>query len=75
MPRYANLDGDSGVESYELGDDSITVVFSTGAAYLYTSASAGSANIDHMKSLAQRGEGLNEFINRSVRKKYERKLQ
>ncbi len=72
MPRYANLGGDSGVESYEIGDDSITVIFSTGVPYLYTSASAGSANIERMKSLARRGEGLNEFINKYVRDKYER---
>ncbi len=73
MPRYANLGGDSGVESYEIGDDSITVVFSTGVLpYRYTYASAGAANIEQMKSLAQRGEGLNEFINRYVRDKYER---
>ena len=75
MPRYANLGGDSGVESYEIGDDSITVVFSTGATYLYTCASAGAANIEQMKSLAQRGEGLNAFINKSVRNKYDQKLR
>lgn len=75
MPRYANRGGDSGVVAYELGDDSITVEFSDGSVYLYTYASAGAANIEHMKDLAERGEGLNEFIKRHVNKGYERKLR
>lgn len=75
MERYANLGGDSGVTHYEIGDDSIIVEFRDGGMYLYTYASAGRSNIDQMKSLAQRGEGLNEFINRYVRKRYARKLR
>ena len=60
---------------YEIGPDSITVMFSDGSIYLYTYQSAGSANIEHMKRLAIDGEGLNSFINRCVRKDYARKLR
>ena len=70
MIRYANRGGDSGVDAYRLGSDSICVRFTTGATYSYTYASAGSGNIEEMKRLAQQGEGLNSFINRRVRFKY-----
>ena len=75
MERYKNLGGNSGVLAYEIGDDSITVQFSTGAVYLYTYRSAGSANIEKMKSLAVAGEGLNSYINIHVRDDYESKLR
>ena len=74
MERYRNRGGDSGIVAYETGPDSITVMFSGGAIYLYTYQSAGSANIEHMKRLAIDGEGLNSFINRCVREDYARKL-
>jgi hypothetical protein len=75
MEGYKNLGGDSGVSAYEIGDDSITVQFSTGEVYLYTYRSAGSAHIEKMKSLAVAGEGLNTYINKYVRKGYESKLR
>ena len=75
MPRYANRGGDSGIVSYEISDASITVVFSDGTAYLYTYASTGQSDVEQMKALAQAGEGLNEFINRHVRKRYAQKLR
>lgn len=75
MPQYANLGGDSGVVSYETTEDSITVTFKDGSAYVYTNSSAGSSNIRRMKQLAARGEGLNEFINRHVRTDYDRKIR
>ncbi len=74
MTRYGNLGGDSNVLAFETGPDSITVMFSGGARYLYTSASAGLANIEHMKRLAVRGHGLNAFINQNVKKRYARRL-
>ncbi len=75
MQRYTDNDGDSGVAAYEIGSDSITVQFKDGATYLYTNASAGSSNIQTMKSLAASGDGLNSFINRNVKKGYARKLR
>ena len=56
-------------------DGSITVGFNDGSQYLYTDASAGTSNIEQMKNLAQRGEGLNSFIMKHVRKGYTRKLR
>jgi hypothetical protein len=73
MERYRNLGGDSSVVAYEIGHDFIRVQFSDGAIYLYTYASAGSQNIEHMKQLARQGQGLNSFIIRNVRKAYARK--
>lgn len=73
MEPYGNLGGDSGVVAYENGPDFIRVEFSDGAIYLYTYASAGSHNIEHMKSLAGNGQGLNSFITTTVRKRYARK--
>jgi hypothetical protein len=75
MERYANLGGDSGVVSYEIGFDSITVKFSDGWLYLYTSQSAGTANVQRMHELAARGQGLNSFISMTVRKAYSRKYR
>jgi len=75
MPTYANRGGDSGVVSYETTPDSITVVFRDGSEYLYDSGAPGSADVEQMKSLAEAGEGLNEYINRHVRKNYARKLR
>ena len=73
MERYKNLGGNSGVVGYEIGTDFIRVQFSDGSVYLYTYASAGAHNVEQMKQLARMGQGLNAFINRHVRKAYERK--
>ncbi len=73
MERYKNLGRDSGVAAYENGPDFIRVQFSDGSVYLYTYASAGAQNIEHMKPLAIDGQGLNAFINTTVRKAYARK--
>ena len=75
MERYRNRGGDSGIVAYEIGPDSITVMFSDRSIYLYTYQSAGSANIERMKRLAIAGKGLNSFINRRVNKKYARRLR
>lgn len=75
MTRYGNLSGNSGVYAYEIGDSNIKVQFSDGAIYLYTNGSAGSYNIDQMKSLAIRGQGLNSFISTTVKKRYASKLR
>lgn len=75
MERYKNLGGNSGVSAYEIGEDSITVQFSTGKVYRYTYRSAGSHNIEQMKNLSQQGQGLNSFINSTVKFKYEAKLR
>ncbi|MEG0308939.1 MAG: hypothetical protein RR636_13410 [Clostridium sp.] len=73
MERYKDINGDSGVVAYELGVEYIRVQFSTGAIYLYTNESTGIQNIEQMKRLAQNGDGLNAFINTTVRMRYAKK--
>lgn len=75
MESYRNLGGDSGVRGYETGTDFIVVQFSDGWKYTYTSASAGSGNVEHMKGLAQHVQGLNGFINTYVKKRYASKYR
>jgi hypothetical protein len=70
MEPYKNLGGASNVVSYEIGDDWIKVQFRDGGIYTYTYQSAGQDNIEHMKTLAQAGQGLNSFISTAVRKAY-----
>jgi len=73
MVAYKNLGDDSGIDSYEIGNDSITVRFKDGRFYLYTAQSAGTENIEEMKSLAEAGSGLNSFVKRRVNKRFARK--
>lgn len=75
MQRYLNLGGNSNVHSFEIADDSITVIFNGGATYLYTIASTGFANISKMKELAIAGHGLNSFIGRVIKKDFARRLR
>lgn len=72
MPGYRDIDGDSGILSFECGADWISVEFERGAHrhYTYTYASAGSFHIERMKALADQGEGLNSYIRKNVAKAY-----
>jgi hypothetical protein len=71
MTKYQNLNGNSGVTAYEIGDDFIRVQFTDGGIYLYTNNSSGAEHITEMKQLAKDGAGLNTYINQHVRKNYE----
>lgn len=75
MERYQNRGGDSGVMSFEIGDDSITVQFRDSSLYLYNSIRPGQVMVDHMKILARSGQGLNSYISRTVRKNFYQKLR
>jgi hypothetical protein len=70
VQQYANLSGSSGVVAYEAGADSITVKFANGRFYRYTNDSAGADNVEHMKRLASRGQGLSGFISSTVKDAY-----
>jgi hypothetical protein len=74
MPRYKNLSGHSGVVAYETTTDSITLTFTDGDRYVYTSVSVGRAALDRMIALAKAGRGLSTFVSQNVRENYERKL-
>ncbi|MCG3673652.1 hypothetical protein L5F46_02555 [Aliarcobacter butzleri] len=73
MTKYLDLDNDSGIEAYEIGSNQISVKFKdTAKIYVYSYTSAGKENVEHMKKLAQSGDGLNSFINLNVKYKYVR---
>lgn len=73
MSVYLDINGDSGVSAYEIGEDNIKVKFKgTANFYVYSYTSAGKENVEHMKKLAQSGDGLNSFINLNVKYKYVR---
>ena len=72
MQFYADLNNDSGVSSYEIGDTHIKVWFNRNAySYVYSYSSAGEYHVEHMKKLAIRGSGLNLYINKNVKEDYE----
>jgi len=48
----------------------ITIQFGSGKPYTYSYESAGKANIETMKQLADSGRGLNSFVMRNVKKLY-----
>ncbi len=73
MQKYTDIDGDSGVDSFEINETSITVKFKgTSRTYTYSYQSAGQHHIETMKRLALSGDGLNAYINNYVKFKYVR---
>lgn len=74
MQPYKDIDGDSNVAAYEIGQGSISVQFSNGGTYLYNGSAPGAAHVAEMQRLAQTGDGLNAYINKYVRKNYAAKL-
>lgn len=69
MQQYNDVDNDSNVDAFEIGDDYIVIKFLDGSIYTYTYFSAGSHHIEEMKRLASHHDGLNAYIN-SHRPKY-----
>lgn len=70
MEIYKNLGGNSNVSAFKIDNESITVRFNDGRHYLYSYQSTGRTNIEHMKSLAIGGHGLNGFISKVVKTNY-----
>lgn len=72
---YKNLGGNSGVKEYAIRDWGIYVIFKKGkhTIYFYTEDSVGLTNLNKMKQAAERGRGLNGFINRHVKYTYARR--
>lgn len=72
MQRYRNLNGDSGVSAFEIGNNYIQVQFSGKARkYTYSYSKAGEYHVEQMKMLALRGRGLNSYINKYVKNLYD----
>lgn len=73
MKNYANLGGNSNVQSYEIGDNFIAVKFNgTNKIYVYSYSSAGAKNVDLAKELAENGSGLNSHIMLNMKDDFER---
>jgi len=73
MQKYADINNDSGVDSFEISSESITVFFKgTNRPYSYSYSLAGKHHVERMKELALSGDGLNAYINYNVKFKYDR---
>ena len=70
MTPYKQLGGPSGVVAYRLAPDAIEVRFVDGHTYTYNDAAPGRPVVEHMKQLAQAGQGLATFISQHVRDNY-----
>ncbi len=74
MQPYLNLQGDSGVAAYAIGDGVIHVRFVDDRTYEYTDAMPGRQHVRNMQELARLGRGLSTYISKFVRGRYTRKL-
>lgn len=74
MEQYKNYGGHSGVVSYLIEPEAITVKFRDGTAYYYTSVRPGHSELERMKQLAIQGYGLNSYISGTVKKNYDKKI-
>ncbi len=72
MEKYLNRGGNSGISSFEIGDDYVSVYFKGNSKlYKYSYISAGASHVEKMKVLATNGSGLNGYIKNFVNKKFE----
>lgn len=76
--HYQDLNGNSGINSFEIGDNYIDINFrdqsnSSKSHYRYSHLKPGLVHVEKMKALAQQGKGLNSYIMLNVKKNYERK--
>jgi hypothetical protein len=73
MQQYLNLGGKSGIEAYEISGTYISVKFKRNSKIcIYSYNLAGRNNVENMKILARKGQGLNSYIMRNVRDLYDR---
>lgn len=63
MKTYKDSDNDSNIKGYEYGDSWIRVYFKDDSEYEYSNGLITQYMIDQMKHLADRGDGLNAYIN------------
>ena len=74
MKKYGDPCGNSGVSTYEIGDNLIRVQFKGGDIYVYDYRSAGRVSVEKMKRLAKEGTGLATYISQRVKKNYSEKI-
>jgi len=75
MTPYKNISRNSAVVAYEIGSDYIVVQFDNGSVYQYSHRRPGYQAVREMSMLAQNGQGLGTFINKNVRKNYDRRIR
>lgn len=72
MEIYKDIDNDSNVTHYEIGETYIRVKFNgTAKIYSYSYRKAGQFHVEKMKVLAKSGDGLNSYIMRNVKYLYD----
>ncbi len=74
MQKYANLSGDSGIDTFLITPSSIKVKFvKNPTVYVYTNQNPGAEHVNTMKRLAEAGKGLATYISQNVKKNYDHK--
>lgn len=74
MKKYRDIDHDSGVDTYLDLPTAIKIKFKGGSKiYVYSYSKPGQVHVEKMKSLSSAGEGLNAYINKYVKDKYDHK--
>lgn len=62
MVPYKNLHRLSSILAYEIGDESITIEFVSGAVREYTYEKVGRDHVEAMKKCAIKGKGLGSYV-------------
>ena len=63
MQRYKNINGNSGIQSYEIGSNYIKVIFKTSPTiYIYSTSKITKQHIEKMEALVRTGKGLGTYI-------------
>lgn len=55
----------TGIKGYDIGEDYITVYFTSGSIYTYSVASCGADQISTLKALAAAQSGLNSYLTKN----------
>jgi len=63
MKPYKDTDNDSNIKAYNYGEDWIVIRFKDESEYKYTGENISFYTLKQMKILADKGDGLNAFIN------------
>ncbi|MBN2857659.1 MAG: hypothetical protein JXN63_04590 [Candidatus Delongbacteria bacterium] len=68
MKPYPDINGDSSVLSYMIGEDYIILkLMGIQHVFVYSYKKAGREHVEQMKVLAQLGDGLDKYVNENVK--------
>lgn len=74
MQPYGKRDGSTGVVSWEDKSNGIVLRFADGSTYLYTYATPGRDEVQAMRRLAKKGQGLTTYVSQHVGSRYAMRL-